>query len=202
MDVRLKKADGEVVHSVQQRFGFRTMEVREGDGLYVNGKRIMLKGSDRHSFWPDSGRCLSEEVSRLDINLMHEMNMNAVRMSHYPPDQHFLDDCDEMGLYVLDEVTGWHGAYDDTVGHKIVKEMVTRDVNHPSVLFWDNGNEGGWNTNLDGDYAQYDPQKRHVLHPWALFDHVDTKHYPDYKTVVAKANGPEVFFPTEMLHGL
>ena len=99
-----------VLHTVPQTFGFRTMEVRAGDGFYVNGRRILLKGSNRHSFWPDSGRCLSDAISRQDIGLMRGMNMNAVRMSHYPPDQHFLDDCDELGLYVLDELGGWqHG---------------------------------------------------------------------------------------------
>jgi hypothetical protein len=201
VDVSLKKGDT-VLHSLRQRFGFRTIEIRNGDGLYVNGKRILLKGCDRHTFWPDSGRCTSETISRGDIALMHEMNMNAVRMSHYPPDQHFLDAADDMGLYVLDELPGWHGNYDDDVGHKVVKEMLTRDINHPCILFWDNGNEGGWNTHLDADFPALDPQKRHVLHPWALNDHVDTKHYPDYKTLLAKTSGDNVYFPTEMIHGL
>ncbi len=201
VEVRLKKST-EILHTLRQRFGFRTIEVRNGDGLYVNGTRILLKGCDRHTFWPDSGRCTSEKISRGDIALMHEMNMNAVRMSHYPPDQHFLDAADDMGLYVLDELPGWHGNYDDEIGHKVVNEMVTRDINHPCILFWDNGNESGWNTKLDPDFPAIDPQKRHVLHPWALNDHVDTKHYPDYKTLVAKANGENVFFPTEMIHGL
>ena len=107
-----------------------------------------------------------------------------------------------MGMYVLDEVAGWHGAYDDTVGHEVVRETVTRDVNHPCILFWDNGNESGWNTKLDGDFAQIDPQRRHVLHPWAKFDQVDTKHYPDYKSLTALASGDVVYFPTEFLHGL
>jgi Glycosyl hydrolases family 2, TIM barrel domain/Glycosyl hydrolases family 2, sugar binding domain/Glycosyl hydrolases family 2/Beta galactosidase small chain len=196
------KQNNQVLHTITQRFGFRTIEIKNGDGLYVNGKRILLKGSDRHSFWPDSGRCLSEKISRNDIALMHQMNMNAVRMSHYPPDPHFLDAADDMGLYVLDELSGWHGHYDDEVGHKLVTEMVTRDVNHPCILFWDNGNESGWNTHLDADFPALDPQKRHVLHPWALNDGIDTKHYPDYATLLAKANGDNLYFPTEMLHGL
>ena len=125
--------------------------------------------------------------------------MNAVRMSHYPPDQHFLDACDEMGLYVLDELAGWHAKYDTPTGHRLVQEMVTRDVNHPCILFWDNGNESGWNNDLNDDFAQWDPQKRNVLHPWELFRGIDTKHYPDFNTLVQKCNGSHVFFPTEML---
>lgn len=108
--VRLKQGAG-VVHTIRQRFGFRTIELRPGNGIYVNGKRVLLKGSNRHSFWPNSGRCTSEKISRDDIRLMKDMNMNAVRMSHYPPDQHFLDACDDMGLYVLDELGGWQHAY-------------------------------------------------------------------------------------------
>ena len=107
--------------------------------------------------------------------------MNAVRMSHYPPDKHFLDDCDEMGLYVLDELGGWQHAYDTPTGHRLVGEMVVRDVNHPSILFWDNANEGGWNKELDDDFALWDPQQRHVQHPGGgVFRDVDDPHYPDY----------------------
>jgi hypothetical protein len=203
LDVRLKIANI-VVHTVHQRFGFRTIEVRPGQGLFVNGNRVFLKGFARHSFWPDSGRTLSEQISRDDINLMKEMNANAVRSSHYPPDRHFLDACDELGLYVLDELTGWQAHYDTDIGHKLVKEMVEHDVNHPSILFWDNGNEGGFNFDLDGDYAKYDPEKRTVLHPWAAYPPgiADTKHYPSYEGLLQKLADDPVLMPTEMLHGL
>jgi hypothetical protein len=199
VEFRLKNSTG-VVHSMREKFGFRTIEARPGEGLFVNGSRIMLRGCDRHCFWPDSGRCLSDQVSRDDIQLMKDMNMNAVRCSHYPPDIHFLNAADEMGLYVLDELAGWQHKYDDATGHRLVGEMVARDVNHPSILFWDNGNEGGWNTDLDGDFAKWDPQHRHVLHPSRLFDGINTNHYPSYDTVVRLGNGNDPFFPTEMLH--
>ena len=203
LEVRLKLGDA-VVHTIHQKFGFRTIELRPGQGLFVNGHRVFLKGFARHSFWPDSGRTLSKQVSIEDINLIKEMNGNAVRSSHYPPDSHFLDACDELGLYVFDELTGWHDNYDTDIGRKLVKEMVEHDVNHPSVIFWDNGNEGGFNFDLDGDFAKYDPQKRTVLHPWAAYPPgiADTKHYPTYDTLLQKLAADPVFFPTEMLHGL
>ena len=194
--------DGREIHRETKRFGFRTIEVRAGDGIYVNGRKVMLKGSNRHSFWPLSGRTTSAQINRADILLMKQMNMNAVRMSHYPPDQDFLDGCDELGLYVLDEIAGWQKKYDTPIGLKIVKETVVRDVNHPSILFWDNGNEGGWNTDLDDKYALYDPQKRHVLHPWALFDNVQTGHYKTYNGTRELLDKNDVFLPTEFLHGL
>jgi hypothetical protein len=202
LEFSLKNESGAVVHTVRQKFGFRTLEVRAGAGLFLNGSRIMLKGSCRHSFWPDSGRCLSEKISHDDIALMKEMNMNAVRMSHYPPDQHFLDACDEMGLYVLDELAGWQHAYDTPSATRLVGEMVVRDVNHPCILFWDNGNEGGWNSAVDGEFAKWDPQQRHVLHPQQTIRGIDNSHYPQYSAVVSKSAGNNPFFPTEFLHAI
>lgn len=200
--VSIKNKQG-VKHQIEEKFGFRTVEVRKNDGLYVNDAKIVLKGTNRHSFWPETGRTLSHQLNLMDAKLMKEMNNNAVRMSHYPPDRDFLAICDSLGLYVLDELTGWQSNYDTEVGRKLVKELVVRDVNHPSIIFWDNGNEGGWNTDLDDDYRLYDPQDRTVIHPWEKFNGTDTHHYPDYKAVVnTVADGQEVFFPTEFLHGL
>ncbi len=197
------KNGSKIIHTIVQKFGFRTAELRVKDGFYVNGTKVIFKGVCRHSEWPETGRALSKDISLLDIGLMKEMNMNAVRMSHYPPDQHFLDVCDSLGLFVLDELTGWQAAYDTVAGRPLVKELVVRDVNHPSVVIWDNGNEGGWNRALDNDYALYDPQKRLVIHPWEKFNGTDTKHYPDYNYVVnSSLYGKEVFFPTEFMHGL
>ena len=127
--------------------------------------------------------------------------MNAVRCSHYPPDEEFLNLCDEKGLYVLDELTGWQHKYDTDVGHQHVKEMISRDVNHPSIIIWDNGNEGGWNTNLDADYAQLDPQHRGVDHPGSNFGDIGDSHYPDYNDLVRRVSGNKFYMPTEFLHG-
>ena len=214
------KSGGRVVHTLTQRFGFRTFEVRDQDGLYLNGQKVILKGANRHSFWPDSGRTLSEAVHLLDIATLKDANMNAVRMSHYPPDEQFLDLCDELGLYVLDELAGWHNYYDQQVGPQLVHEMVVRDVNHPAILFWDNGNEGGFNTNLDALFLQLDPQQRRVLHPWATFSGLNTAHYLAYDMAEISAAGQRVYYannaehvdtndpthyiymPTEFLHGL
>jgi hypothetical protein len=191
------------VHQVIQKFGFRTVEVKEGDGIYVNGTKIMFKGVCRHTFWPSSGRTSSKQLAIGDVKLMKEMNMNAVRMSHYPPDQYFLDVCDSLGLFVLDELAGWQKFYDTPTAQRLVKQMVERDVNHPSIVLWDNGNEGGFNKEVRRDYALYDPQKRTVIEPWSIINGTNTKHYPGYKYVEnALNNGKEIFFPTEFLHGL
>lgn len=194
---------GGTVHEVSKTIGFRTMELRPRDGVYVNGSKVRLKGSNRHSIWPTSGRTTSKALSYQDAKLMKEMNMNAVRMSHYPPDPHFLDVADEVGLYVIDELTGWQKAYDTDVSTPLVKEFVQRDQHHPSIIFWANGNEGGFNRDLDKLYADWDVQKRPVIHPWENFGGIDTAHYPTFNCCATSLfNGRDVFMPTEFLHGL
>ena len=202
VQLTLVSPDGRPLHATSERFGFRTIEVREGDGVYLNGTKIVLKGVDRHAFWPETGRTVSREQSYADVRLMKEANLNAVRMSHYPPDEHFLEACDELGLYVLDELAGWQKAYAAAIGARLIGEMVRRDVNHPSILFWDNGNEGGWNEKNDAEFARWDPQARAVLHPWATSGGINTDHYEGYDSTVKLSAGPTIFMPTEFLHGL
>ena len=195
------KQNGTVLHQYDKRIGFRTLEFKKQDGIYVNGTKIIMKGINRHSFWPEGGRSTSKRISLLDAKLIKDMNMNAVR-GHYPPDQHFLEVCDSLGIFVLNELAGWQNSYDTETGKKLATEMITRDVNHASVIIWDNGNEGGWNYDTDKVFEDLDPQKRIVIHPWADFNGWDTHHYPTYLTGMHRFNaGENVFFPTEFMHG-
>ncbi|MCL3780570.1 beta-galactosidase [Prolixibacteraceae bacterium JC049] len=193
-----------VVHEYSERFGFRTVEVRESDGIYVNGVKVKFKGVNRHTFHPKYARSSSKRMSIEAVELMQEMNMNAVRMSHYPPEKHFLHVCDSLGMMVLDELAGWQRPpYDTEIGRKLTKEMVVRDVNHPCIVLWDNGNENGWNYDLDGDFAKYDIQKREVVHPREDFQKTNTMHYIKYNYLSADGfSKRKIFFPTEFLHGL
>lgn len=201
--LELKDRSGNVIQVREERIGFRTIEFFPQDGIYLNGTCLIVKGINRHSFSVDGGRTTSAAMSRQDALLIKEMNMNAVR-SHYPPDEHFLDMCDSLGLVYIDELSGWHGRYDTETGARLIREMVERDVNHPSVILWSNGNEGGWNTDNDSLFCKYDKfQRRHVIHPWADFDGLDTHHYPAYLTGVARfTNGYKVFMPTEFMHAM
>ena len=112
---------GKTLHVENQKFGFRTIETRESDGLYINGRRVMIKGVNRHSFRPESGRTLSKAKNIEDVLLIKSMNMNAVRLSHYPADPEFFEACDSLGLYVMDELSGWHGKHETINGQKLVK---------------------------------------------------------------------------------
>ena len=202
LQLRLLAGDGHLLHQSEERIGFRTVEFRPQDGIYLNGVKLLVKGTNRHCFESRTGRTISKATNLLDARLIKAMNMNAVR-SHYPPDTHFLDLCDSLGLLYLDELAGWQNAYSDAVAARLLPEMIARDVNHPCVFLWSNGNEGGWNTSIDRSFALYDPQQRHVIHPWADFDGLDTRHYPTAAdNTYRQERGQQVFMMTEFLHGL
>ena len=204
----LKDAQGKTLHVERQKFGFRTIEYRhsyngdDGDGVFINGQKVIMKGVNRHSFRPESGRTLSKIKNIEDVKLIKSMNMNAVRLSHYPADPEFLDACDSLGLYVECELPGWHNAHETVVGTRIVEEMITRDVNHPSIIFWSNGNEGGFNYELESVFTKLDPQQRVVLYPWANRNGFETKHYRSWGETAEYMRQKEIFMPTEFLHGL
>ena len=204
----LKDAAGKPLHTERQKFGFRTIEYRhqyagdKEDGVFINGQKVIFKGANRHSFRPETGRTLSKQKNIEDVLLIKSMNMNAVRLSHYPADPEFLDACDSLGLYVECEQPGWHWAHETMVGSQIVEEMVTRDVNHPSIIFWSNGNEGGFNYELEPVFAKFDPQQRVVLYPWANRNGFETKHYRSWGETAEYMRQKEIFMPTEFLHGL
>ena len=201
--IQILDAQNKCVQQREVRTGFRTIEFHKQDGIYLNGTRLVVKGINRHSISVNGGRTTSAALSLEDAKLIKEMNMNAVR-SHYPPDEHFLDMCDSLGILYMDELAGWQNCYDSKVGPALVKEMIERDVNHPCIMIWSNGNEGGWNYELDSLFAKYDYlQQRHVVHPWADFNDLDTHHYPAYLTGVARlTSGHKVFMPTEFMHSL
>ena len=204
----LKDAAGKPLHTERQKFGFRTIEYRHQyagdaeDGLFINGRKVIVKGANRHSFRPETGRTLSKQKNIEDVLLIKSMNMNAVRLSHYPADPEFLDACDSLGLYVECELPGWHWAHETIVGAQLVEEMVTRDCNHPSIIFWSNGNEGGFNYELEPYFAKFDPQQRVVLYPWANRNGFETKHYRSWGETAEYMRQKEIFMPTEFLHGL
>lgn len=192
------------IFQTEEKFGFRTIEIRKSDGIFINGTKVKMKGINRHAWWPETGRAVTENIDVMDVQLIKEMNMNAVRCSHYPPNKSFLRICDSLGVYVLDELAGWQKKYSTEVGKKLVKEMVVRDANHPSVIFWSNGNEGGHNFDLDAEFAKYDLSNRPVIHahhkPGNAFNGIDCNHYEDYYSTKKILEGENIYMPTEFLH--
>lgn len=144
-----------VVESMSIDFGFRTVEIKNGQ-LLVNGQPVLIKGANRHEMNADKGYVVSEEDMINDIRIMKELNMNAVRTCHYPNDPRWYALCDKYGLYVVDEGNiESHGiGYGDKTlakrpdykaAHLIRDQrMMRRDFNHPSVIVWSLGNEAGF----------------------------------------------------------
>ncbi|MCM5664040.1 glycoside hydrolase family 2 protein [Galbibacter mesophilus] len=201
------------VHSLNQRFGFRTFEVRDHDGFYLNGKRILLKGASMHSFRPGKGRSLSRKDNLADLKLMKDLNFNTVRTPCYPPDEYFLDLCDSLGLLVLNELPGWSKPLNTEIGSKLVKELVVRDVNHPSILMWGNGNHKAHNAELEDAFLKWDIQQRRPYknaaktEAWpgknpGRFPLINTQYYPTYEELIQRLNGNQIVMPNETLHGL
>ncbi len=162
--LELIDAKGEALEYLSAKIGFRTSEIKYGM-LMINGKSVTLKGVNRHEHDEDEGHVISEEMMLMDIQLMKQFNVNAVRTSHYPNDPRWYELCDQYGLYVVDEANieshgmGYHP--DRTLGNNPVFmsshldrtiRMVERDKNHPSVIIWSLGNEAGNGVNFLATY--------------------------------------------------
>jgi len=166
--------DGEtLLDCTSSKFGFKRVEVRDRQ-LLLNGQAVRIHGVNRHDHDDLHGKALSREHMRRDALLMKQFNINAVRCSHYPNDPYWLELCDELGLYVIDEADVeshdfMHELCQDTRYAAAFLErairMVERDKNHPSIFAWSLGNESGYGPNFDamaGWIRQRDPSR--VVH--------------------------------------
>ena len=119
--------------------GFRDSEFRS-DGYYLNGKKVRIRGLNRHQSYPYVGYAMPSSMQRYDADILKkELGVNAVRTSHYPQSRHFIDRCDEIGLLVFTEIPGWQHIGDESWKEQAVKnveEMVMQYRNHPSIILW------------------------------------------------------------------
>ncbi len=190
-----RAAGGETRGVIPARVGFREVEVRDGD-LLVNGRRIIVRGVNRHEHDPDHGHVISLESMIADIRLMKQNNINTVRNSHYPTVPAWYALCDEYGLYVIDEANieshgmgyeekslarppEWREAHLDRT-----RRMVEHSKNHPSIIIWSLGNEAGDGPNFlaTSAWIKQRDNTRPILYERALFhNHVDivSPMYPD-----------------------
>ena len=150
---------GKVLDAESCRVGFRTIELKEGE-IRVNGRKIIFTGVNRHEFDERLGKSITEEQMLLDLKLLKQANINAVRTSHYPNQPRWYELCDEWGIYLIDEANlethgmnpcgrlandpAWSGAFLDRA-----VRMVERDKNHACIIFWSLGNESGYGFNHD-----------------------------------------------------
>lgn len=131
--------DDEVVDEHEAAVGFRSSEFRK-NGYYLNGRKVKLRGLNRHQSYPYVGYAMPESMQRLDAKILKdELALNAVRTSHYPQSQYFIDECDKLGLLVFTEIPGWQhigGSQWQDIAVENTKEMVLQYRNHPSIILW------------------------------------------------------------------
>ena len=131
--------DGRERDVVRTTFGFRTAEFR-ADGFYLNNKKFFIRGLNRHQSYPYMGYAASESLQREDARILkEELACNAVRTSHYPQSQYFIDECDKLGLLVFTEIPGWQHIGDEGWKDQAIentREMVLQYRNHPSIILW------------------------------------------------------------------
>ena len=160
--ITLKNKQG-VTEVIPQKVGFRNVEIKNAQ-LLVNGQPVLVKGADRHEMDPDGGYVVSLERMIQDIKIMKQLNINAVRTSHYPCDPRWYDLCDEYGIYITAEANlESHGmGYEEKSLAKFPEYLVPHIernegnvkplINHPSVIVWSLGNEGGYGINFEKAY--------------------------------------------------
>lgn len=160
--ITLKNKQG-AAEVIPQKVGFRNVEIKNAQ-LLVNGQPVLVKGADRHEMDPDGGYVVSLERMIQDIKIMKQLNINAVRTSHYPFDPRWYDLCDEYGIYITAEANlESHGmGYEEKSLAKFPEYIVPHIernegnvkplINHPSVIVWSLGNEGGYGINFEKAY--------------------------------------------------
>ena len=160
--ITLKNKQG-AAEVIPQKVGFRNVEIKNAQ-LLVNGQPVLVKGADRHEMDPDGGYVVSLERMIQDIKIMKQLNINAVRTSHYPCDPRWYDLCDEYGIYITAEANlESHGmGYEEKSLAKFPEYLVPHIernegnvkplINHPSVIVWSLGNECGYGVNFEKAY--------------------------------------------------
>lgn len=211
--ISLKDDKGLIVESRSAKVGFRKIEVVDGE-LFVNGKTVLLYGVNRHDHCQHGGKVVSDEVMLKDALLMKQLNINAVRTSHYPNNPYWYELCDKYGIYVIDEANlETHGitgkpSNNSQWSHSFLERgirMVERDKNHPSIIFWSLGNESGMGPNhaaMGAWIKDYDPTRLihyegaqndswdQPLMPDPVYVDVKSRMYSDLDYMIRLANDP------------
>lgn len=152
--VELRDVNNVPVHAISDRFGYRWFEMRPGQGFFVNGKRMLIRGTHRHEESAGIGAALSNEMHRNDMQMIKDMGANFVRLAHYPQDPEIYRAADELGLILWDELPWCRGGKGDAEWEAntetYLKRQIAQNRNHASIAFWSLGNEMYWEEDFPG----------------------------------------------------
>ena len=219
--VELQDQKGNIVEHFDYHFGVKKVEV-VGEVFKINGKNVKLRGVNRHDHHPKTGRYVDDATYEEDIRLMKQANINFLRTSHYPDREYLYELCDKWGIYVMDEAnheTHGYGYANKVMGEDLTfqqahvdraESLVKRDYNHPCVILWSLGNEGGVGPNIEAMYntvielegicnprpAFYDSDRRYS----AIWD--DSYLYPEDLRKNAEAVKDKPFMMREYAHAM
>ena len=217
--ITLKNKQG-AAEVIPQKVGFRNVEIKNAQ-LLVNGQPVLVKGADRHEMDPDGGYVVSLERMIQDIKIMKQLNINAVRTSHYPCDPRWYDLCDEYGIYITAEANlESHGmGYDEKSLAKFPEYIVPHIernegnvkplINHPSVIVWSLGNESGYGVNFEKayDWVKACDATRPAQYERGGYDSKTDIHCPMYigyeeSESYCKSNGTKPYIQCEYAHAM
>ena len=216
--VELQDAKGNTIEHFDYHLGVKKVEV-VGEVFKINGKNVKLRGVNRHDHHPKTGRYVDDATYEEDIRLMKQANINFLRTSHYPDREYLYELCDKWGIYVMDEAnheTHGYGYANKVMGEDLTfqrahvdraESLVKRDFNHPSIILWSLGNEGGVGPNIEAMYNKvkeldttrppfYDSDRRYS----AIWD--DSYLYPDDLRKNAQQVSDKPFMMREYAHAM
>ena len=216
--IELQDRKGNIIEHFDYHLGVKKVEVI-GEVFKINGKNVKLRGVNRHDHHPKTGRYVDDATYEEDIRLMKQANINFLRTSHYPDREYLYELCDRWGIYVMDEAnheTHGYGYANQVMGEDLsfqkahvdrAEALVKRDFNHPSVILWSLGNEGGVGPNIEAMYNKireldttrppfYDSDRRYS----AIWD--DSYLYPDDLRKNAEAVKDKPFMMREYAHAM
>ena len=216
--IELQDKKGNVIEHFDYHFGVKRVEV-VGEVFKINGQNVKLRGVNRHDHHPITGRYVDDATYEDDIRLMKQANINFLRTSHYPDREYLYEICDRWGIYVMDEAnheTHGYGYANREMGEDLAwqkahvdraESLVKRDFNHPCVILWSLGNEGGVGPNIEAMYHKvkeldstrppfYDSDRRYS----AIWD--DSYLYPDDLKKNAQEVKDKPFMMREYAHAM
>ncbi len=194
------RLEGENVQDeISENIGYRWFEFKEHGPFFLNGERLLLRGTHRHEEWAGLGNALPDSLHRKDMEMIKEMGANFVRLAHYPQDPEIYRACDELGLLVWDELPWCRGGMGGNEWkantERLFREQITQNYNHPSIILWSVGNELYWQPDFEGG-DDMDSLKAYVSHLNDLAHELDPYRLTTMRKFYEGAEITDVFSPS------